>query len=135
MFVFSHERGRKVNIYVGNLAYEVTESDIRNAFEEFGTVTSVKIITDNYSGKSKGFGFVEMEEADQAEQAIAALNGLEMKGRAITVNPARPKEDHRPSGGGMRRGGGGGNRGSRGPGGGGGRGSYGGGRGGDRRGY
>ena len=129
-----------MNIYVGNLAYEVTESDIRNAFEEFGTVTSVKIITDNYSGKSKGFGFVEMEEADQAEQAIAALNGLELKGRAITVNPARPKEDHRPSGGGMRRGpGGGGGRGpgsgGRGPGGGG-RGSYGGGGGrGDRRGY
>ena len=135
-----------MNIYVGNLAYEVTESDIRNAFEEFGTVTSVKIITDNYSGKSKGFGFVEMEEADQAEQAIAAINDLELKGRAITVNPARPKEDHRPSGGGggMRRGpGGGGGRGpgggSRGPGGGGGRGSYGGGGGGggrgDRRGY
>ena len=120
-----------MNIYVGNLAYEVTESDLREAFAQFGAIASVKIITDSYSGRSKGFGFVEMEEAGDAEQAIAALNGVELKGRTIVVNPARPKEERssRPSGP---------RRDSRGPRSGGGRGSYGGGGGGgrgDRRSY
>ena len=127
-----------MKLYVGNLAYEVTEDDLRGAFSEFGELQSVKIITDKYSNRSKGFGFIEMNDAE-AEQAIAALNGVDLKGRAISVSQARPQEPRREGGGGggFRRGpgGGGGNRGGRG-GSGGGRsgGGYGSGRG-DRGGY
>lgn len=92
-----------MNIYVGNLAYEVTESDIRQEFEAFGEVTSVAIIKDNYSGQSKGFGFVEMPKLPEGQAAITGLNGKKMKDRAITVNGARPKGE----GGGNRGGGGG----------------------------
>jgi len=100
-----------MNIYVGNLSYQVTEDDLKSAFEAFGEVDSAKIITDRYTGNSKGFGFVEMQKDEEAEAAMEALNGQEMKGREIVVNKARPKNDDR-------RGGGGGHRGGRGGGGG-----------------
>ena len=118
-----------MNIYVGNLAYEVSESDIRTEFEAFGEVTSVAIIKDNYSGQSKGFGFVEMPKLQEGQAAITGLNGKKLKERAITVNGARPRGEGGSSGG---RGGGGGGRSSYGSGGGG-RGGGGGGRGGPRR--
>jgi cold-inducible RNA-binding protein len=111
-----------MNIYIGNLAYEVTDADIKAEFEAFGEVTSVQIIKDTYSGQSKGFGFVEMPKLTEGQAAITGLNGKQIKGRAVTVNGARPKGEGGPSRGG---GGGGGGRGSYG-----GRGGGGGGRGG-----
>ncbi len=81
-----------MNIYVGNLAYGVTEDELRQAFSEFGTVTSANVITDKFSGQSKGFGFVEMADNAQAEAAIEALNGAALKGRNIKVNQAKPRE-------------------------------------------
>lgn len=108
-----------MNIYVGNLAYSVTEQDLMQAFSEFGTVNSAKIITDRDSGRAKGFAFVEMAEKSEGIKAIAGLNGKEIKEREIVVNEARPREDRPGSGGGGRGGyGGGGNRGGRGGGGG-----------------
>lgn len=95
-----------MNIYVGNLSFETTEEDVRGAFEPFGQVESVKLITDKYSGGSRGFGFVEMPSKDEAQSAISGLNGKELKGRALNVNEARPRAE-RP------RGGGGGGRGNR----------------------
>lgn len=100
-----------MNIYVGNLSYEVTDVDLRSAFEEFGQVLSVSIIKDKYTGESKGFGFVEMPTVQEAQAAISALNGKELKGRAINVNEARPRTE-RPAGdrrgrGGFGKGGGG----------------------------
>jgi cold-inducible RNA-binding protein len=105
-----------MKIYVGNLSYEVTEEDLRLAFEPFGQVESITIITDKYSGKSKGFGFVEMLSKAEAQSAIDGLNGTELKGRTITVNEARPRTDSRGSKGryGGGRGGQGGGRGRRG---------------------
>jgi RNA recognition motif-containing protein len=97
-----------MNIYVGNLSYEVTEEDLKEAFEAFGEVETVKIIKDNYSNRSKGFGFVEMPDKAAAESAITGLEGRELKGRSIKVNEAKPRtEGHR---GGRRPGGGGGRR-------------------------
>jgi len=90
-----------MNIYCGNLAHELTEEELREAFEAFGQVTSAKIITDRYSGVSRGFGFVEMAEKAEAEAAIAELNDKELKGRVITVNEARPRTEG-PGGGGRR---------------------------------
>ncbi|MGA9348039.1 MAG: RNA-binding protein [Anaerolineae bacterium] len=84
-----------MNIYVGNLTYEVTEEDLRQAFETFGEVTSAKIITDKFSGTPRGFGFVEMSTKAEAEAAIAGLNGTELKGRTLTVNEARPRSESR----------------------------------------
>jgi len=84
-----------VNIYVGNLSHELTEEELREAFQEFGEVTSAKIITDRYSGVSRGFGFVEMANKAEAEAAITGLNGKELKGRTLTVNEARPRSDDR----------------------------------------
>ncbi len=110
-----------MNIYVGNLSYEVTDSDLRAAFSSIGEVTSAKVIVDNYTNKSKGFGFVEMSDSGQAKQAIEQLNGSELKGRAITVNEARPKKEGGGGGGGGKRFGGGGGGGPRRSGGGGGR--------------
>ena len=107
-------------LYVGNLSYDVTDSSLQTMFEAYGAVRSAQIIMDRDTGRSKGFGFVEMAGDQEAQAAIAALNGKEVDGRALTVNEARPKTD---SGG---RGGGG--RGGYGGGGGGGRGGYGGGR-------
>jgi RNA recognition motif-containing protein len=95
-----------MNIYVGNLAYDVTEADLQAAFEAFGAVASVNIIKDQYSGQSKGFGFVEMPSASEAKAAIAGLNGKALMGRTVTVNEARP----RAGGGQERRSGGGGGR-------------------------
>ena len=93
-----------MNIYVGNLSYEVTEEDLKGAFEVFGEVETVKVIKDNYSGRSKGFGFVEMPAKDEAQSAINELNDTELKGRTLKVNEARPRSDgHR---GGGRQGGG-----------------------------
>lgn len=88
-----------MNIYVGNLAYAVTESDLRSAFGAHGEVVSAAVITDRDTGRSKGFGFVEMADQGEGRNAIAALDGADIKGRQIKVNEARPKES-RPSGGG-----------------------------------
>ena len=96
-----------MNIYAGNLAWELTEDDLRAEFAAFGEVESSRIITDRFSGRSKGFGFVEMPNKEEAEAAIAELNGKELKGRAWKVNEARPRKDDRGGGGG---GGGFGNR-------------------------
>ena len=108
-----------MNIYVGNLSYEVTEEDLQEAFKEFGQVESVKIITDKYSGQSKGFGFVEMSSKAEGQSAIDGLNGKELKGRTLNVNEARPRTESRGG-----RGGYGGGRGGQGGGQGGGRRSY-----------
>ena len=116
-------------LYVGNLSYEVTGSDLQQMFSPHGTITSAEIIADRDTGRSKGFGFVQMGSDAEAEAAIAALNGQDNNGRALTVNVAKPREDRpRGGGGGGGYGGGGGSRG--GGGGGGGRGGYGGGGGG-----
>jgi RNA recognition motif-containing protein len=85
-----------MNIYVGNLSYQLTEEELKGVFEEFGQVTSVNIIRDRYSGQSKGFGFIEMPEQTEAETAIEKLDGTLVKGRNIRVNKARERED-RPS--------------------------------------
>ncbi len=97
-----------MNIYAGNLSRDVTEADLRQAFESFGQVTSVKIITDKFSGESRGFGFVEMPTKAEADAAISGLNGKDLKGRALTVNEARPRAEgnRRGPGGGGRPGGG-----------------------------
>jgi RNA recognition motif-containing protein len=107
-----------MNIYVGNLAYSVTEEDLKKAFGAYGQVDSANVIKDQYSNQSKGFGFVEMPEQAEAQAAIGALNGKEIGGRAITVNEARPRADRNRGGfggggGGGRRGGGGGGGGRR----------------------
>ena len=95
-------------MFVGNLSFQTTESDVRSAFEQYGTVESVAIITDRDTGRSKGFGFVEMSEED-ANKAIAGLSGSQLNGRALTVNEAKPMVK-RDFGGGGSRGGGGGRR-------------------------
>ena len=82
-----------MNIYVGNLSHEISEEDLQNAFSEFGKVVSVKIIKDQYSGRSKGFGFVEMPDRIEANTAIADLNNKELKGRHINVNIAKPRSN------------------------------------------
>ena len=81
-----------MNIYLGNIAWSMTEDAVEALFAEFGTVSSVKIITDKYSGRSKGFGFVEMDDAAAAQAAIDALNDSEQDGRNLRVNQARPRE-------------------------------------------
>ncbi len=98
-----------MKIYAGNLSYDTTEEDLRQEFEAFGEVTSVSIITDRDSGRSKGFAFVEMDAKAEAEAAIAGINGKTLKERTVVVNEARPRTDNR--GGGGRSGGYGGNRG------------------------
>jgi RNA recognition motif-containing protein len=97
-----------MNIYVGNLSYNVSEEDLKTAFEAFGQVASASIIKDKFSGQSKGFGFVEMPSKEEAQAAITGMNGKEMKGRTLNVNEARPRTDDRRGGGGG--GGGGGAR-------------------------
>jgi RNA recognition motif-containing protein len=106
------------NIYVGNLPFSTTSDDLREAFEAHGTVLSAQLITDRETGRSRGFGFVEMSDDGEADQAIEALNGSDMGDRQLTVNVARPREE-RSGGGGGGRGGGGGGRFGRGGGGGG----------------
>ena len=128
-------------LYVGNLAYSVRDDSLQQAFAQFGTVTSAKVMMDRDTGRSKGFGFVEMGSDAEAQAAINGMNGQALEGRAIVVNEARPRED-RPGGGGGggyggggggRSGGGGGYGGGGGGGGGGGRSPYGGGGGGGGR--
>ena len=99
-----------MNIYVGNLSNEVTEEDLKQAFETFGQVESVKIIQDKYTNRSKGFGFVEMASKAEGQSAIDGLNGKELKGKAVNVNEARPRTESRGRAGGY--GGGGGGRGA-----------------------
>lgn len=114
-----------MNIYVGNLPFSTAEEDLRTAFAAFGQVTSVAVIKDQFTGQSRGFGFVEMPNKDEGTAAINGLNGKDLKGRALKVNEARPREERGPShgggggmgGGGMRRGPGGGDRERRGGGG------------------
>jgi len=113
-------------LYVGNLAYSVTDADLQRMFEAHGAVQSAQVIMDRDTGRSKGFGFVEMGSDQEARAAISALNGKEIEGRTLTVNEARPREEGGGGGGGRGKGGYGG-------GGGGGRGGYGGGGGGGRR--
>lgn len=134
-----------MNIYVGNLPHATSEDELREAFEEFGTVDKASVVTDRDTGRSRGFGFVEMPNDSEAEAAIEALNGTDFGGRTLTVNESKPREGRGGSrgggGGGYRGGGGGGGYGGGGGGGygggggGGNRGSYGGGGGGRNRGY
>lgn len=113
-----------MNIYIGNLAGDVSEDDLYEVFKEFGQVESVKILKDRFSGESKGFGFLEMPSTDEAQMAIKEVNGMDLKGTAIKVNEAHPRpsgglnrrsDPHRRGstqrGGGSRRGGSGGERG------------------------
>jgi len=102
-----------VNIYVGNLSRDVVEADLKEAFQAFGEVQTSSIIKDKFTSESRGFGFVEMPNKDEAEKAIAGLNGKDLKGRNLTVNEARPRTDRPRTGGGF----GGGRGGSRGGGG------------------
>src|SRR5579871_6117392 len=89
-----------MNIYVGNLAYSTTENSLREIFEKYGQVTTVKIVTDKFTGSSRGFGFVEMSNGDEAQKAIDELNGSDFEGRKLVVNESRPREntgrDNRP---------------------------------------
>ena len=95
------------NIFVGNLSFGATEDTVRSTFEAYGTVERVNLVTDRETGQSRGFGFVEMTNATEADKAIAALNGTDLGGRMLTINEAKPKAE-RPRGGGHRFGGGGG---------------------------
>jgi RNA recognition motif-containing protein len=105
------------NLYVGNLSHNTTEAELRAVFQAHGEVEKVSIVTDRETGRARGFGFVEMTNAGEAEKAIAALNGTELGGRALTINEAKPKTDRPRSGGGgggqRFGGGGGGGRGGR----------------------
>jgi RNA recognition motif-containing protein len=129
------------NIYVGNLTWDATADDLLALFQTYGAVARAQVITDRETGRSRGFGFVEMDNDQEAQTAIDNLNGTPFRGRPLTVNEARPREDRGGGGGGRGYGGGGGGRGygGGGGGGGGGRGGYGGGGGGgghrDRGGY
>jgi cold-inducible RNA-binding protein len=98
------------NLFVGNLSFQTTEADLRTVFEQYGETTRVQIMTDRDTGRARGFGFVEMSNADEAEKAIAALNGRELDGRALNVNEARPRPERSGPGGGGGRGGSGGGR-------------------------
>jgi RNA recognition motif-containing protein len=114
-----------MNLYIGNLSWTITDNELQDTFEAYGEVASCKIIKDKMTNRSKGFAFVEMPNDSEASAAISALNGQDLKGRAISVNEARPREERPQGGGGGYRGGGGG--GNRGGGYGGGGGNYGGG--------
>lgn len=83
-----------MNIYVGNLPYSVTDADLRETFSRYGAVSQVNLIADKFSGESKGFGFVEMDNNSEADAAIKGLNGTDMSGRSIKVNQAKPKAEH-----------------------------------------
>ena len=108
-----------MKIYIGNLSFEATEVQLRDTFAEFGEVTSCNVISDKFTGKPRGFAFIEMTDNDAAQTAIAELNGKDMMGRALNVNEAKPRESGGRGGGGGYRGGGGGRGGERGGGGGG----------------
>jgi RNA recognition motif-containing protein len=96
------------NLYVGNLPFNTTSDDLRDAFGQYGTVSRAQVVSDRETGRSRGFGFVEMEDGGDA--AIDALNGTEFQGRTLTVNEARPREERPRTGGGYRGGAGGGGR-------------------------
>jgi cold-inducible RNA-binding protein len=119
-----------IKLYVGNLSFNTSSDDLRDLFAQAGTVESASVVEDRETGRSRGFGFVEMSTKEEADAAITQFNGKDFGGRNLTVNEARPREDR----GGNRGGGGGGGRGGFGGGGGGGRGGYGGGGGGGNRG-
>src|SRR5258706_7585262 len=114
-FTGDSQMGKK--LYVGNLSYNVTSSDLEQLFGQHGQVTSAQVINDRDTGRSKGFGFVEMASDDEATAAVAALNGQQHNGRTLTVNEARPREDRGGGGGGCGRRSGGGGRGGGGRGG------------------
>ena len=99
-----------MNIYVGNLSRDVTEDDLKQAFEAFGQIESANVIKDKFSGESRGFGFVEMPSKNEAQSAITGLNGKDLMGRVVSVNEARPRTENRGGGGGRRGGFGGGKR-------------------------
>jgi|GraSoiStandDraft_46_1057282.scaffolds.fasta_scaffold183252_3 RNA recognition motif-containing protein len=99
------------NLYVGNLPHSTTEAELRNLFEAHGAVEKVTLVTDRDTGRSRGFGFVEMTTPSEADNAIAALNGSDLGGRTLTINEAKPKTDRPRGGGGQRFGSGGGGRG------------------------
>jgi RNA recognition motif-containing protein len=101
------ERRERMNIYVGNLSFDVSEENLQKTFEAFGQVASATIVRDKYSGQPRGFGFVEMSDQNEARTAIANLNGKELLGRQMNVNEARPRTDRKGPG---RQGGGGGGR-------------------------
>ena len=86
-----------MRIFVGNLSYQTQSADLEAAFSAYGEVESATVITDRYSGRSKGFGFVEVPDNSQAQAAISGMNGTELEGRALTVNEARPREERSPS--------------------------------------
>jgi len=90
-----------MNIYVGNLSFDVTEEELKKAFEAFGKVETVRVLKDNYTGRSKGFGFVEMSNNAEAESAISELNDKELNGRKLKVNQARPRTENRGGRGGF----------------------------------
>lgn len=113
-----------MNLYIGNLSWSITDAELQQTFEAYGEVSSCKIVKDKMTNRSKGFAFVEMPNDDEANAAISALNGADVKGRNISVNEARPREERPQGGGGGYRGGG--NRGG---------GNYGGGYGGGRNRY
>lgn len=89
-----------MNIYVGNLAFAVTDQELREAFEPYGTVVSASIVMDRETGRSRGFGFIEMEQNEDGQRAIQEMNGKEWRGRSLTVNEARPREERPRYGGG-----------------------------------
>ena len=99
------------NLYVGNLPHSATEAELRTVFQAHGDVGKVSIVTDRETGRARGFAFVEMTNAGEAEKAIVALNGIELGGRTLTINEAKPKPERPRSGGGQRFGGGGGGHG------------------------
>ena len=89
-----------MRIFVGNMSFNTGDADLRDAFSVYGQVESAQVVTDRETQRSRGFGFVEMPAADQAQQAIGSLNGADLQGRALTVNEAKPREDRGPRGGG-----------------------------------
>jgi len=99
-----------MDIYVGNLPYDVSDSDLQQLFEQYGTVSSARVVMDRETGRAKGFGFVEMNDRGQAEAAIAGTNGADMNGRPLRVNESQPKPRTESRGGGRSSGGGGGGR-------------------------
>ena len=94
-----------MNIYVGNLSFDTTERELESAFGSYGTVSTARIATDRDTGRARGFGFVEMPNAAEAQAAISGMNGKELQGRTLTVNEARPREERGSGGGGNRSGG------------------------------
>ena len=107
-YLFIFTKVMSMNIYVGNLSYTSTDNSLRTLFETYGTVTTTKIVTDKFTGSSRGFGFVEMPNNDEGQKAIDGLNGTDFEGRKIVVNESRPREDNGNSRPPRRDGGGGG---------------------------